>query len=68
MANLVVDNFGNGNQKVVVDIPKENMGYAPEVHMKLSGKKLMDTGWTPEYDLKDSYYRLIAWLKSENQY
>lgn len=68
MANLVVDNFGNNNQKVIIDIPEANMGYAPEVHMKLSGKKIMKTGWAPKYDLKEAYGRLISWIKSGIKY
>ncbi|MCD7133695.1 NAD-dependent epimerase/dehydratase family protein [Limosilactobacillus rudii] len=68
MANLVVNNFGSDKQKVIIDIPKENMGYAPEVHMSLSGQKLMNIGWKPSYDLVDSYNRLIQWLKSGFDY
>lgn len=68
MANLVVDHFGSDKQKVIIDIPKENMGYAPEVHMQLSGQKLMDLGWTPSYNLVDSYDRLIQWFKGSAEY
>lgn len=63
MANLVVNNFGSSDQRVIIDIPNKNMGYAPEVHMHLSGEKLMGLGWKPSYNLVDSYDRLIKWIK-----
>ena len=68
MADLVIDNFGSKNQKVKIDIPKENMGYASEVHMQLSAQKLMKLGWKPSYNLVSSYDKLIHWLKSNLNY
>ncbi|MEE6635748.1 NAD(P)-dependent oxidoreductase [Limosilactobacillus pontis] len=62
MASDVIANFGSSRQKVVIDIPKENMGYAPEVHMKLSGEKLEKLGWKPQFDLNEMYSRLISWM------
>lgn len=66
MAELVVDNFGNGKSKVVIDIPKENMGYAPDVKMWLSSQKLNelhDGIWKPNVDMVEMYRRLIEYLK-----
>lgn len=63
MAQLVINNFGVENEKVMVDIPKENMGYAPDVRMWLSNEKLRNLGWNPNIDLVDSYNRLLTWLK-----
>ena len=68
MADLVINNFGSGDQKVVIDIPNKNMGYAPEVHMQLSGQKLIELGWAPSIDLNASYERLINWFKSDTKY
>lgn len=68
MANLVVKNFGSDGQRVVINIPNTNMGYAPEVHMQLSGQKLIDLGWSPVYNLVDSYNRLIQWSKEGIEY
>lgn len=68
MADLVINNFGSSDQKVVIDIPNKNMGYAPEVHMQLSGQKLIELGWAPSIDLNASYERLINWFKSDTKY
>lgn len=65
MANLVIDNFGSLSEKVVIDIPKENMGYAPDVHLWLSNKKMKELGWKPTYDMYQSYKRMIDWMKIE---
>lgn len=63
MAQLVINNFGVKNENVIIDIPKENMGYAPDVHIWLSNEKLRNLGWKPNIDLVDSYSRLLTWLK-----
>lgn len=68
MAKLVLTNFGSKKQKLIIDIPSEDMGYAPDVHMRLSGEKIKKIGWQPYYDLADSYARLIDWLKSPLKY
>ncbi len=69
MANMVADNFGNGNVKVVYDIPNDAMsyGYAPEVKMHLSGDKLKKLGWRAEVDLIEAYSRMIASLKEQKK-
>ncbi|WP_338434096.1 NAD(P)-dependent oxidoreductase [Ligilactobacillus saerimneri] len=65
MAEMVMDNFGISGAQVVIDIPKENMGYAPDVKMWLSSQKLQQLGWRPTVNLKDSYARLIQWLQEK---
>ena len=60
MAELVAQNFSNGKSKVVVKIPKENMGYAPETKLRLSAEKIRALGWIPKYDLKQMYERMIG--------
>ncbi|MDD1401137.1 NAD(P)-dependent oxidoreductase [Limosilactobacillus reuteri] len=64
MAFDVIANFGSNEQKVIIDIPKENMGYAPEVHMKLSSKKMEELGWNPQFSLTKMYGRLIYWINN----
>lgn len=67
MAEMVIANFAkNDQQKVVVDIPKENLGYAPDVKMWLSNRKLVNLGWKPQQDMIKSYQRMILWIKGEN--
>lgn len=65
MANMVCENIADGNIKVVFDIPEDVSinGYAPDTKMKLSSEKLRGLGWKPQYDLEDSYQRLILSYK-----
>ena len=65
MAEMVQQEFGAPDAKVVIDIPKENMGYAPDVKLWLSSQKLQRLGWQPTVGLKESYARLIQWLKEQ---
>lgn len=64
MAELVIKCFGNGNNKVVFDIPEDALmyGYAPQTKMHLSSKKLEQLGWQAQVDLEESYRRLIKYL------
>jgi len=66
-AKWLADTFGDGQVEVVIDIPKENTGFAPDNTMVLSNKKLRDLGWQPQYDLKEGYARLYAYLKEEEK-
>lgn len=63
MAELVQDSFGEESAKVIVDFPKENLGYAPETHIKLNSDRLRNLGWYPKINLHDSYERLIRWYQ-----
>lgn len=63
MALNLITNFGINNQKVIIDIPIQNMGYAPDVHMRLSGEKMRKLGWKPQFDLNEMYTKLIKWMK-----
>ena len=63
MAEMVIANFAkNDQQKVVIDIPKENLGYAPDVKMWLSNKKLVNLGWKPNVSMKEMYIRTINYI------
>lgn len=57
LAQIVADNFGNG--QVVMDIPDEDMGYAPKVQLRLSGKKIERLGWRPTASLVEMFGRMI---------
>lgn len=60
MAQLVVQEFGNGNSQVVFDISeKNNSKYAPDVKLRISSQKLQNLGWVPTVGLKEAYERLI---------
>ena len=66
MAYLVADKIADNEIKVVFDIPEsENVyGYAPDVKMKLSSKKMRALGWKPEVGLEESYTRMIESMKT----
>lgn len=64
MADLVISNFGSAMEKVVVDIPQQDMGYAPEVKLWLDNKKIRNLGWKPSVNMFSSYKRMIEWMKT----
>lgn len=57
MAYLVRDSF-NPDIDVVVD-PKTNQGYAPETKLRLDTSKIEALGWSPKYELREMFARLI---------
>lgn len=61
-ARWLADTYGDGKVNVKIEIPSENMGFAPINNMVLSNKKLKSTGWNYKYDLKKGYQRLINYL------
>ena len=64
-ANWLIETYGDGTNKVKIEIPKENMGFAPNNQMILCNEKLKRIGWNCKYNLKDGYDRLIKFLKEE---
>ncbi|WP_408070393.1 NAD-dependent epimerase/dehydratase family protein [Butyrivibrio sp. JL13D10] len=65
MAKMVVESFGDGKLEVEYDIPEQNRyGYPSEIHLKLSSEKLRKLGWKPNVDLKESYKRMIDYMKN----
>ena len=61
MAELLRENF---NPEIDVRFePHPEMGYAPVTKLHLSSEKLMALGWSPLYDLKEMFYRLIMSIK-----
>lgn len=65
MAKMVCEEFTEGKNKVIFDIPEENsFGYAADTKMKLSSEKLQTLGWKPEIGLKEAYRRLILSMET----
>lgn len=68
MAEMVANEI-SGTIKVVYDIPADanKFGYAPTTKLHLSSAKINQLGWKASVGLKESYERLIAYMK-ENQF
>lgn len=64
-AKWLAEEFGEGQVEVVIDIPKENAGFAPDNNMVLDNEKIRSLGWFPSHDLKDGYRRLLEYMKIE---
>ena len=64
-AKWLAKEFKNGKIKVIVDIPKENAGFAPNNKMVLSNNKLKKLGWNCKYNIKDGYKKLIEYMLEE---
>ena len=58
MAEMVINEFGNGNNKVIVDRDKDRGQYPPDNILKLDVTPLKNLGWKPVYGLKDMYKRM----------
>lgn len=56
MAELVAKKLGEGRNRVVYQIPENNIyGYGAYTGLLLSGEKLSSLGWIPEESLEDMY-------------
>ena len=66
VAALVSETVSGGRSKVIFDIPKSALtyGFAPDVTMHLSSKKLEQLNWKPIVDLKEMFERLAQSIKS----
>ena len=55
LAYLTCELLSGGRSKVVFDIPEDlkSLGFAPDVCMVLSNKKLRELGWQPHFTVKD---------------
>lgn len=62
MAKLVAEKIAEGKIEVSFDVPNDlaRFGYAPDVTMHLSSKKIRKLGWKPEYNLEEMYRRMIS--------
>lgn len=64
MAEMLVEELGEGKIKVLIKVSDKNMGYAPDVKLKLNAEKMRNLGWTPTVNLKSMYERLIQSMKT----
>lgn len=66
MAEMVCREVAGGTISIVYDIPKDSTiyGYAPDVPLRLSAKKIEALGWKAKIGLRESYERMIRSLKS----
>ena len=59
MARIIANNVKNTD--IVIDqTDTDKRGFAPELQMKLSSKKLQNTGWIPSVNLDEMFAKLIA--------
>lgn len=67
MAELVAKEVAENKIKIIYDIPVniESLGYAPDVKLHLSSKKMRKLGWNPEVGLVEAYQRMICYMKEE---
>lgn len=66
IANTVANDIAHGKIKVLFDVADGACyGYAPDVLLRLSSKKLNQLGWYAETDLTTAYKRLIKYIKEE---
>lgn len=63
MARFLCKEF-NPNIQPVIEL-KEGMGYSPMTKLRLSCKKVHQLGWTPRYDLKSMFERLLLSMKND---
>ena len=64
MAALVAQTIGNGQCKVVFDIPENGnaYGYAPDTKLFMSSQKIHGLGWFAQVGLKEAYERLCDYF------
>lgn len=63
MAEFLKENF-SPSISVSIELD-DSMGYAPVSRLKLSTNKLQSLGWSPRYDLKMIFERLITYYNEE---
>lgn len=66
-AKWLASEFGEGQVDVIIDIPKENAGFAPDNNMVLENDFIRGLGWYPSHNLKDGYRRLLSYMQTEYQ-
>ena len=66
VAQLALEVLGRGSGRVVFDIDEGNTaGYAPDVHLKLSSKRLRDLGWKPKESLSSCFLQLASYYAEQ---
>lgn len=64
MAELVAETFNPNHVHVVIE-KQESLGYSPTTKLRLDTQRIQSLGWTPYYNMKDMFGRLIASMKEE---
>ena len=64
MAKLVAKTFNPDHVHVVIEM-QEGLGYSPTTKLHLDTQRIQTLGWTPYYNMKDMFGRLIASMKEE---
>lgn len=64
MAELVAKTFNPDHVHVVIE-KQEGLGYSPTTKLRLDTQRIQSLGWTPYYNMKDMFGRLIASMKEE---
>lgn len=64
MAELVAETFNPDHVHVVIEM-QEGLGYSPTTKLCLDTQRIQSLGWTPYYNMKDMFGRLIASMKEE---
>ncbi len=64
MAEMVAEKFGDGQSRVIFDIPGHGVDIYPrETKFRMSGAKMRALGWWPQISMEESFRRLIAYMK-----
>ena len=64
MAELGAETFNPDPVHVVIEM-QEGLGYSPTTKLRLDTQRIQTLGWTPYYNMKDMFGRLIASMKEE---
>ena len=64
MAELVAETFNPDHVHVVIEM-QQGLGYSPTTKLRLDTQQIQSLGWTPYYNMKDMFGRLIASMKEE---
>ena len=64
MAELVAKTFNPDHVHVVIEM-QEGLGYSPTTKLRLDTQRIQTLGWTPYYNIKEMFHRLIASMKEE---
>lgn len=63
MARMLCREFAPGTQPVIE--LQDGMGYSPVTRLRLSARKMQQTGWKPQYDLRTMFERLIKSMEED---
>ena len=64
MAELVAKTFNPDHVHVVIEM-QEGLGSSSTTKLRLDTQRIQSLGWTPYYNIKEMFHRLIASMKEE---